>query len=57
MVTRRYLVSKYQIIQYGSGVSNTGGDVIVRCTENNVYLASCPYQTEQLPMIQLSLEF
>jgi len=33
-----------------------GRDVIVRCTTKNVYLASCPYITEKLTMIQLSFE-
>jgi len=46
MVTHRYRVSKYKLVQYTLGISNPGGDVIVRCTEKNVYLASCPHKTE-----------
>jgi len=49
-------VSKYHFVQYALGVSNPGGNVIVRCTRKNVYLASCPYITEKVTMIQLSLE-
>jgi len=56
IITRRYRVSKYHFVQYALRVSNPGGDVIVRCTRKNVYLASCPYITEKLTMIQLSLE-
>jgi len=56
MFTHRYRIWKYQLVQYTLGVSNPGGDVTVRCTEKNVYLASCPYKTEQLPMNQLSLD-
>jgi len=37
-------------------VSNPGGDVTVRCTRKNVYLASCSYITQKLTTIHLSLE-
>ena len=56
IITRRYLVSKYHFVQHTLDVSNPGGDVIVRCTRKNVYLASCPCITEKLTIIQLSLE-
>jgi len=56
MVTHRYRVSKYQLFQYTLRVPNPGGNVIVRCTEINVYLASCPDIHEPLPMIPISLD-